>query len=53
MTPAFAAFAGDVDALRWVVENGCPWDKKTRDYAAMNNQEATLRWAIENGCPEE
>jgi hypothetical protein len=52
MTAAFAAYSGHLEILQWAVANGCPWDKKTLQYAEMNGQSAVLEWAKANGCPE-
>jgi len=39
--------------LKYARENGCPWDQRTCDSAAMNDYLHVLRWAIDNGCPYE
>ena len=40
-----------MDVLRYVRQNGCPWDEKTCSKAAENGNLHVLRYAIENGCP--
>jgi hypothetical protein len=52
MTCAFAAFAGHLEILQWARANGCPWDKKTLQYANMNGRTAVADWAKLMGCPE-
>jgi len=37
--------------LKYLHENGCPWDKRTCSYAAENCHLDCLRYAHENGCP--
>ena len=32
-------------------ENGCPWNKKTCEYAAHRGHLECLKYAHENGCP--
>ena len=51
-TCAFAAEAGQLDALKWARENGCPWNSDTCEFAANAEEVEVLEWAIENGCPE-
>ena len=50
-TCAWAARRGHLEVLKWVRENGCPWDEKTCSWAAKGGHLATLKWARENGCP--
>jgi hypothetical protein len=37
--------------LKWVRENGCPWDEMTCASAAEDGHIELLRWARENGAP--
>jgi hypothetical protein len=37
--------------LKYAHENGCPWDKWTREEAADNGHFECLKYAQENGCP--
>ena len=45
------ASGGHLDILKWLRENGCPWNGYTCAYAAMNGHLEVLKWARENGCP--
>jgi hypothetical protein len=31
--------------------NGCPWNKRTCEWAAQGRHFKLLNWAIANGCP--
>ncbi len=35
------------------MENGCPWDYRTCQFAAERGYVDVVRWAMENGCPTE
>ncbi len=37
--------------LKWLRENGCPWDTETCNEAAMAGHREMLQWAVDNGCP--
>ena len=45
-----AAMNGQLEVLRWVHANGCPWDAATPAYAAENGHLEVLQWAVTNGC---
>ena len=47
-----AAENGHLEVLRWLRENGCPWDFTTCSSAAKNGHLEVLQWACENGCPD-
>ena len=51
MTCFAAADHGHLDVLKWLRENGCPWDEETCAYAARGGHLEVLKWARENGCP--
>jgi hypothetical protein len=36
--------------LQWARAEGCPWDKRTRIFAAEGDHQEVLDWAIKNGC---
>jgi hypothetical protein len=42
---------GYLDVLKWVRENGRPWDDHTCVYAAYGGHLDMLKWVRENGCP--
>ena len=46
-----AARRGDIDALKWVHENYCPWNKWTCRMAALGGHFEVLQWARKNRCP--
>ena len=48
---SWAAMGGNLDLVRWLRGEGCPWDKWTCYFAAQRGHVETLRWARENGCP--
>jgi hypothetical protein len=45
-----AARMGSVDALAWLRERGCEWDRDTCAAAAGGGHLAVLQWAREHGC---
>jgi hypothetical protein len=47
-----AASSGKLDCLKYLHENGCPWDEETCSDAATRYIEC-LKYAHENGCPWE
>ena len=40
-----------VEILKWLREEGCPWDEFSVSHAAGQGQFETVRWLVENGCP--
>ncbi len=36
--------------LKWLRENGCPWDMRVCTSAARRGHLEVLKWARENGC---
>ncbi len=42
---------GNLPLLKWLREQGCPWNKNTCSYAAERGQLEVLKWAREHGCP--
>src|SRR5438105_4179141 len=50
-TCATAALYGQLDCLKYLHENGCPWDSFTCYHAAGNGHLDCLKYAHENGCP--
>ena len=48
---AAAARSGHLDVLKYLHENGCPWDKSTCERAAIGGHLNVLKYAHENGCP--
>ena len=47
---ALAAASGHLDTLKYLHENGVPWDYKTCYYARENNHLECLVHALDNGC---
>ena len=45
-----AASSGNLELVRWLRGEGCPWDLGTCLYAVDYGHEEVLRWARENGC---
>jgi len=48
---AYAARSGQLECLKYLHENGCPWDATACAYAARRNQLECLKYLHENGCP--
>jgi hypothetical protein len=38
-------------ALKYLHENGCPWDRDTCKYAAHHKRWDCLQYAVDNKCP--
>jgi len=47
----YAAFNGNLDNIKWLKENKCPWNENTFTYAAGNGNLENMKWLKENGCP--
>ena len=45
------AGVGDLEALQWSREHGCPWDGSTCGAAAAGGHVGVLQWVREQGCP--
>lgn len=41
----------NLDMVKLLRENGCPWNAVMYDYPVRNKDINTVRWLIENGCP--
>ncbi len=46
----YAAKGGHLDALKWLREEGLPWNRLTCAHAAEGGHLTTLKWLWENGC---
>jgi len=46
-----AAKGGHFDVLKWLRENGCPWDLGTCMMVVNGDHLDVLKWLHENGCP--
>ena len=46
-----AAKSGQLEELKVLRENSCPWDEKTCSGAAEGGHFEVLQWAHANGCP--
>ena len=47
----YAAMNGHLPALKYLHENGCPWDRNTYWYAADRKHWDCLQYAVDNKCP--
>ena len=43
--------SGQLELLKWLRRNDCPWNESTCSEAAGGGQIELLKWARENGCP--
>ena len=50
-TAAAAAAGGHLGVLRWLREQGCPWDEQVVANAAARGHLHVIAWAREQGCP--
>ena len=46
-----AASSGQLEALQWLREDGCPWNENTCAMAAYGGNLEVLQWMRANGCP--
>ena len=46
-----AARGGNLELVRWLRGEGCPWDALTCYAAVDQGHVEVLRWLRENGCP--
>mmetsp|Transcript_19579 Transcript_19579/g.42486 ORF Transcript_19579/g.42486 Transcript_19579/m.42486 type:complete len:153 (-) Transcript_19579:61-519(-) len=46
-----AAENGQLEALQWLLAEGCPWFATACDAAARNGHLAVLQWLRAKGCP--
>ena len=46
-----AARGGHLEVLKWLRENGCPWDAQTCAAAAEGGHLDVLKWLRNQGCP--
>ena len=51
VTARKAASQGNLDVLKYLHANGCPWDEDTCKKAAKRGYMDVLKYAHENGCP--
>ena len=47
----YAAQQGQLPALKYLHENGCPWDEDTCYWAADREHWDCLQYAVDNKCP--
>ena len=47
---AYAALNNHLEILKWLVQNGCPWDEKVVIWASYGGHLEILKWALQNGC---
>ena len=48
---SYAAVNGHLPALKYLHENGCPWDLDTCHYAAQYEHWDCFQYAVDNTCP--
>ena len=48
---SWAARSGNLELVRWLRGEGCPWNYMTCYWAVDYGHVEVLRWARENGCP--
>ena len=46
-----AAISGNLELVKWLRGEGCPWRWTTCNIAVRHGRVEVLRWARENGCP--
>ena len=42
---------GNLDNMKWLKENNCPWDSWTFKYAALLGNLENMKWLHLNNCP--
>ena len=47
----YAAGYGHLPALKYLHENGCPWDGNTCFYAAERKRWDCFQYTVDNKCP--
>jgi hypothetical protein len=48
---SYAAYGGDLDALEWLHDTGCPWTVGTTCAAAGGGHLEVVKWLHNSGCP--
>ena len=43
--------SGNLELVKWLRNEGCPWDTIMCDYVVHHGHVKVLRWARENGAP--
>ena len=46
----WAAKNGNLDILKWLKRNGCPWNEDTFTAAATHGNLENMKWLKKNGC---
>jgi Ankyrin repeats (many copies) len=47
---SYAGLNGNLDILKWLRDQGCPWDNNTINQAARKGHTHIIEWARANGC---
>jgi hypothetical protein len=46
-----AAFIGDLEMIKWLKKQGCPWDEWTCTWSIKGGHKEILKYLIEQRCP--
>lgn len=46
-----AATYGNLDIMKWLLENNCPWNEYTFRFAVKHGNLENIKWLYDNGCP--
>lgn len=46
-----AIAGGQLETLKWLRENNCPWNERSRSYAARYRHFEIVKWLRENKYP--
>ena len=47
-----SAFNGNLENMKWLYANGCPFDDNTFNSAARNGNLDNMKWLFDNGFPQ-
>jgi ankyrin repeat protein len=48
---SYAAQYGNLDVMKWLLKNKCPWDERAFCHAAFHGDIGNMKWMHQNGCP--
>ena len=49
----FVCECGNLEIMKWLRSEGCPWGASACRGAASNGHLDVLKWAVDKGCPYE